>query len=64
MSREPVLSFTGVSRVYRSGGELVTVMGPSGSGKSTLLAIAGGLDTPTAGSAHTHADQIVIDIWV
>ena len=30
-------------------GVLVAVMGPSGSGKSTLLAIAGGLDTPTAG---------------
>jgi putative ABC transport system ATP-binding protein len=30
-------------------GELVAVMGRSGSGKSTLLAIAGGLDTPTAG---------------
>ena len=31
-------------------GELVAVMGPSGSGKSTLLNLAGGLDTPTAGS--------------
>ena len=31
-------------------GELVAVMGPSGSGKSTLLHVAGGLDTPTAGS--------------
>src|SRR5690606_189886 len=30
-------------------GELVAVMGPSGSGKSTLLALAGGLDSPTAG---------------
>jgi putative ABC transport system ATP-binding protein len=31
-------------------GELVAVMGPSGSGKSTLLGLAGGLDTPTAGT--------------
>jgi putative ABC transport system ATP-binding protein len=31
--------------------ELVAVMGPSGSGKSTLLHLAGGLDTPTSGSA-------------
>jgi putative ABC transport system ATP-binding protein len=31
-------------------GELVAVMGPSGSGKSTLLNVAGGLDTPTAGT--------------
>ncbi|MGN9809631.1 ABC transporter ATP-binding protein [Micromonospora sp. BQ11] len=30
-------------------GELVAVMGPSGSGKSTLLALAGGLDSPSAG---------------
>lgn len=33
-----------------SAGELVAVMGPSGSGKSTLLNVAGGLDTPTAGT--------------
>lgn len=31
-------------------GELVAVMGASGSGKSTLLNIAGGLDSPTAGT--------------
>jgi putative ABC transport system ATP-binding protein len=31
-------------------GELVAVMGPSGSGKSTLLNLAGGLDSPTAGT--------------
>lgn len=32
-------------------GELVALVGPSGCGKSTLLRIAGGLLTPTAGSA-------------
>jgi putative ABC transport system ATP-binding protein len=30
-------------------GEFVAIMGASGSGKSTLLALAGGLETPTAG---------------
>ncbi|OZB83174.1 ABC transporter ATP-binding protein [Microbacterium sp. 13-71-7] len=61
----PVLQLIGVSQQYGQGatavsalsgvdltvssGELVAVMGASGSGKSTLLAIAGGLQTPTAG---------------
>ncbi|MCM0620260.1 ABC transporter ATP-binding protein [Nocardioides bruguierae] len=62
----PVLRLDTVTRVHGSGetevqalrgisfsahaGELVAVMGPSGSGKSTLLTIAGGLDSPTAGT--------------
>lgn len=35
-----------------SAGEFLAVTGPSGSGKSSLLAVAGGLQTPTAGTVH------------
>ncbi|GAA2394175.1 ABC transporter ATP-binding protein [Dactylosporangium salmoneum] len=74
MSAQPVLRFTDVSRVYRSGetvvralhdltlevaaGELVAVMGPSGSGKSTLLAIGGGLDTATSGQVRVEGTAL------
>ena len=62
----PLITLTGVTKVYRIGdievqalrgldlrideGEFVAIMGASGSGKSTLMNLIGCLDTPTAGS--------------
>jgi putative ABC transport system ATP-binding protein len=64
----PVFSTRGLGKTYRTGdsevhalqevdldirpGEFIVLLGPSGSGKSTLLNILGGLDRPSAGSAH------------
>lgn len=64
----PMLSLRGVSRVYHSGGQPLTVLreidlevaagarcaivGPSGSGKTTLLGLCAGLDRPSGGSVH------------
>ncbi len=59
----PLLSFRGVTRVYRgsrvaavegvdldlSRGELLALVGESGSGKTTLLRLAAGLESPDAG---------------
>ena len=62
----PVLELCGVTKTYREGerlhtvldaadlrvaeGELVALLGRSGSGKSTLLNLLSGIDLPTAGS--------------
>lgn len=63
--REEILTMKGITKIYRLGeelstvlkgidlsvvkGEFLTVLGPSGSGKSTLMNIIGCLDVPTAG---------------
>jgi len=65
MSRRPVISLTGISKIYATGevavralrkvsltierGEYVAVVGTSGSGKSTLMNVLGLLDAPTRG---------------
>ena len=52
-----VHALRGVSFTARAG-ELVAVMGPSGSGKSTLLTLAGGLDSPTAGTVSVEGNDV------
>lgn len=57
---------TGISRVQVLDGvnfqanrsELSLILGPSGSGKSTFLTIAGGLQTPTAGTVVVEGEQL------
>lgn len=65
MQQEPIISLSGIRKVYVMGdqevhalagadlrvmpNEYIAIMGPSGSGKSTLMNVIGCLDTPTAG---------------
>jgi putative ABC transport system ATP-binding protein len=69
-----LVEIRGLSKVYRRGGETLSVldgldldvpagdflalMGPSGSGKSTLLNMIGGLDRPTSGSITVEGQRI------
>ena len=69
-----ILSMRGITKQYRMGdemqtvlrgidldveqGEFVAVLGPSGSGKSTLMNIIGCLDTPTSGSYILHGRDV------
>ena len=70
----PLLSVTGLRKVYRTGSEDLTVLagveleveagstvaiaGESGSGKSTLLNLIGSLDSPTAGRILYQGEEI------
>jgi len=70
----PMIRVQNVSKSYRRGGEMLTVldrlslemdegrfyalMGPSGSGKTTLLNLIGGLDTPDSGDLFVSGENL------
>lgn len=39
-------------------GERLVLLGPSGCGKTTFLRLVAGLEPPTSGAIHSHADQV------
>ncbi len=71
---ETILSLQNVTKNYKSGGSLLTVLdnitfsveagstmaivGPSGSGKTTLLGLSAGLDQPTSGSVELQKNHL------
>ena len=71
---ETILCLKNVSKSYKSGGKLLTVLdnisfsvqkgasmaivGPSGSGKTTLLGLCAGLDQPSSGSVELQQNQL------
>jgi len=71
---ENILSLHNVTKNYKSGGSLLTVLenvtfsirsgssvsivGPSGSGKTTLLGLCAGLDQPSAGSVELQGNHL------
>lgn len=71
---QTILSLQNVSKKYKSGGSLLTVVdnisfsvdagasmaivGPSGSGKTTLLGLCAGLDQPTSGSVELQQNHL------
>ena len=71
---ESMIQVRDVSKIYKRGGELLTVldhlnlqmeeggfyalMGPSGSGKTTLLNLIGGLDTPESGDLFVAGENL------
>lgn len=71
---ETILSLQNITKNYKSGGSLLTVLdnitfsvntgsaisivGPSGSGKTTLLGLCAGLDQPTSGIIQLHQNHL------